>query len=103
MTEGAALIGLRTANARHIADYLRRLSAGYNSRGVPTPLCGTFLDVRRTKAQRIDRISPAVLCPGCVAAARRWYAPSYFVPFDCVQRRRLLDALGWDLDAAVEQ
>jgi hypothetical protein len=94
------VIGLRTKLERHIADEVHRLPAEANLRGEPHPLCGVFLDARAVKKQRVDLIAPAVVCPRCVAVARRWYGWWYFVPFDSVQRRRLLDALTWDLEHA---
>lgn len=99
MTEAAPLIGLRTPTARHIENWVYRTAAEDNRRGAMIPLCGDQLDRATTKRQKIDRFSPAVLCPRCIEIARRWYAALYFVTWDRVQRARLLEALAWDLEA----
>lgn len=98
MTE-AKIVGLRTPDSRHIENRVYRTAAEDNRNGTVIALCGLRLDPTKVKRQVIERISPAVLCPRCVEVARRWYAASYFVPFDSVQRRRLLDAISWDLEA----
>jgi len=95
------IVGLRTPFARHIEDRVHRLPALFNERGDVIPLCGEPLARETTQRQKIEQISPAVLCPRCVTIARQWYASFHFVPFDAVQRQRLLDALTWDLKAAL--
>lgn len=97
--EPAPLVGLRTPFSRHIENWVYRTTAEDNRRGAMIPLCGERLDLSTTKRQRLEVFSPAVICGRCIEVARRWYAASYFVPFDRVQRQRLLDALTWDLDA----
>lgn len=92
-------VGLRTDTARHIENEVYATAAEDNRRGACIPLCGENLDPAQTKRQQIDRFSPAVLCPRCIEVARRWYAATYFVTWDSVQRLRLLDALEWDLKA----
>jgi hypothetical protein len=92
------VLGIRTRwGDRHIADEVHRLPAEANRRGEPHALCGPSFRKEDVKGQRIEKIAPAVVCARCVEVARRWYAPDYFVTWDSVQRRRLLDALTWDL------
>lgn len=100
MTEAAPLIGLRTPHARHIENWLYRTTVEDNRRGAMIPICGEKLDRSTTKRQKLDRFAPAVICGRCIEVARRWYAACYFVPFDAFERRRLLEALAWDLDHA---
>jgi hypothetical protein len=95
------LIGLRTPTARHIENHVDRLAVKLAREwGTVSPLCRIYLDPKTTKRAVLERFSPAVICPDCIRVARQWYAACYFVPFDSVQRRRLLDAVGWDLEAA---
>lgn len=94
------LVGLRTPYARHIEDRVHRHAEAARQLGEKVPLCGIHLDRTTTVRQEMALIAPAVLCPRCVEAARRWYAASYFVTFDRVQRHRLLAALTHDLKAA---
>ncbi len=97
--DAAPLIGLRTPTARHIENWVYRTAAEDNRRGAMIPLCGERLDRATTKRQKIASFSPAVLCPRCVEIARRWYASIYFVTWTSFERRRLLEALAWDLEA----
>lgn len=60
---------------------------------------GNLKPTTPVKTVRVARIPTAAVCADCVAIARRWYAASYFEPFDCIQRRRLLDNLDRDLAA----
>ncbi|MGH2936918.1 MAG: hypothetical protein ACRDPE_02225, partial [Solirubrobacterales bacterium] len=91
------LFGLRTPHARHIEDRVTKTAERERAHGEKIPLCGVYLPAGTTRSP-IEQIAPAVVCPYCVARARVWYADFYFVPFDSVQRRRLLDALSWDLE-----
>lgn len=99
MTEPAPLIGLRTPCARHIENWVYRTAAEDNRRGWMIPLCGEQLDRETTTRQKLDRFSPAVICAECIEVARRWYAACYFVTWTSFERRRLLEALTWDLGA----
>jgi hypothetical protein len=99
MTEGAPLVGLRTSDARHIENWVYATAAEDNRRGAMIPLCGEQLDRATTKRQKLDRFSPAVICPRCIEVARRWYAAFHFVPWTSFERGRLLEALAWDLGA----
>lgn len=86
---------------RHIEDEVHgaavRVAAEWGE--VPV-LCGVRVGPEGVVRKPIAQFAPAVICAGCIAVARRWYAPSYFVPFDCVQRWRLLAALDYDLEVA---
>jgi hypothetical protein len=99
VTDAAPLIGLRTPNARHIENWVYRTAAEDNRRGAMIPLCGERLDPATTGRKKIDQFSPAVICGRCIEIARRWYADCYFVPWTSFERRRLLEALEWDLNA----
>jgi len=98
--EPAPLIGLRTPTARHIENWVYRTAVEDNRRGAMIPLChGSPLDPATTKRQKVERFSPAVICGRCIEIARRWYAARYFVTWTSFERRRLLEALAWDLEA----
>lgn len=92
------LIGLRTPHARHIEDRVHQHAVNAAALGNKPPLCGTFLPPKTTQRQVLASFAPAVICPRCIEVARRWYAASYFVAWDRVQRSRLLAALTHDLN-----
>lgn len=100
--EPAPLIGLRAPDARHIENWLYRTAAEDNRKGWMIPICGALLDRAKTQRQKLEQFSPAVICPDCIRVARLWYAAKYFVTWDRVQRRRLLEALEWDLQKQEE-
>lgn len=92
---------IQTTTERHIENVL---FGGFGPRSRMT-LCGVWY-AHEAQLNRdihfveVGRIPTAAVCPTCVEVARRWYASNYFVPFDAVQRRRLLDNLDRDLAAA---
>lgn len=88
---------------RHIEDEVHQAAryVAENWGEVPV-LCGVRVDPYKVVRKPITEFAPAVICAGCINAARRWYAPSYFVPFDCVQRWRLLAALDYDLEVTAK-
>lgn len=97
--DGAVVI-LQTRVSRHLEDRVTKAAAAVRGRWGDTPaLCQTHVERDQVKRIRLDRIPTAAICPDCVAAARLWYAPYRFEPFDCVQRQRLLHNLTRDLDA----
>lgn len=89
---------LQTELERHVENRLYPVGVAEDgARGLRRSLCSQTFTARTAKLVRVPRIPPAAVCPACVATARRWYAASYFEPFDVVQRWRLLTALGRDL------
>lgn len=95
-----AVIVLQTRLYRHLEDRVTKAAAAVRGRWGDTPaLCQTHVESRQVKRVLLDRIPTAAICPDCVKAARLWYAPYRFEPFDCVQRQRLLVNLDRDLAA----
>lgn len=84
---------IQTEHDRHVENVL----FGGAEPGDRMALCGVYLPGQ--KGVYLEQIPPAAVCAECVAVAREWLPASWFVPFDTVQRRRLLDNLDRDLAA----
>jgi hypothetical protein len=95
------VIGVRMKGQRHIEDEVHQAAryVAENWGEVPV-LCGVRVQPDKVVRREITEFAPAVICADCIYAAREWYAASYFVPFDTVQRWRLLAALDYDLEVA---
>jgi hypothetical protein len=90
----SAIVILQTPVERHVENHLY----GGARPGERKALCPRYFGADpECKRVAVLRIPTTAVCPECVARARHWYAPSYFEPFDRVQRRRLLANLARDL------
>lgn len=83
---------LHTPLDRHIENdlYPRGVEPG-------AALCGDPIDGVTVKRVRLLRVPTAAVCARCIRIARQWCGWWYFEPWDCIQRRRLLDNLTKDL------